>query len=197
MADKEREGLGTNPQWKELLQKKLDNELTGAEVKKVDNYLASSHEAVMEWESLCQLKTLSQEYFARLKNEAPKESIWHEVAKQIQIEKKKAVTKEKTVLADQVKSTEQPEAVVIPLFRRRWVSWGSAVAAMIIGVVSFYLFTFMGNNSIIAQNSCIVESVESKQGSVMVFQDEASGTTYIWLLSAAHTDQEKNGGHST
>ncbi|MCB1195270.1 anti-sigma factor [bacterium] len=185
MAHNEREGLGKDYYWKELLHRKLDGELSEEQKAQVDEYLASSAEAQLEWKTLCQLKSLTQEYFAQAKKNAPQESLWDAVSQQIGQGAGLTVT-------------AQPQRTVItPVFRRRWLTWGTAVAAVFIGAVSFYLFTFWGNKSTIVQNPCIIESVESKKGSVMVFQDDASGTTYIWLLSSMESDHEQHRGNAS
>lgn len=147
-----------------LISAQLDNEISSGEQKRMEDHIAHCAECADLYADLHKNHAVTQGYIDMLRSEAPQVSIADAVMHRIE-------------------AGDKPKLVPFKKRRRAW--WiSSAVAASIILFLGIYLFFYHYSAYNDAKNTCVVESVESKRGSVMVFKDQKTDTTIIWMFSS-------------
>ncbi|RJP59329.1 MAG: hypothetical protein C4541_06270 [Candidatus Auribacter fodinae] len=161
-------------QFQILLSGYMDGELSAEQVKQLEQHSASCPECAELAADLKAVSAVTREYFSGVRQAVQGISIADEVYARLE------------------------EPAVIPMaqprsrnvFMKPWFS--AAVAAGLAIFFGFYFFFPSGKDYNVSQNTCVVDSVETRKGSVMVFKDSATDTTIIWLFSAA-TDMTNSG----
>ncbi len=142
--------------FKKLISAKIDDEIDALQSEKLNRHISECSECKDYYDDLCQMRALTKKLFSGYGSNG---SLWDKISKKIVSENSNIVWYRKKRM---------------PF----WIS--SAVAAT---VLIFSMLFFYGNKYSGIQNKCIVEWVESKKSSVMVYEDVATKTTIIWMLS--------------
>jgi len=157
---------GKHEYFYELLNAKLDNELSENQEIELREYLKRHPECEAVYADFKRVKDYTSKFYSSMKNDISDISLWDKVH-------------------ERIKQDESPSKIISFVKHHKAISWGSsAVAASIMIFFSFYLFLFSPKTYTVKNNKCIINSIESKKSSVMVIKDKKTNTTIIWMISA-------------
>ncbi len=152
-----------------LVSAKIDNEIDANQSNELDQHLLSCAECKLYSDDLCQMQLLTKEVFSEYKSNYSNKSLWSNIASELTSEDDNIIKYDKKRL---------------PF----WISSAVAASLLIFGLLFLSTNKYSG-----VQNKCVVEWVESKRSSVMVYEDVSTKTTIIWMLSSrSGTDKQEN-----
>lgn len=155
--------------FKKLVSAKMDNEIDANQCRELDQHLFSCIECKLYYDDLRQMQLLTKKVFSEYKSNYSNKSLWANIAGQL---------------------TSKDENI-IKYDKKRLPFWISSVVAA--SILIFGLLFLSTNKYSGVQNKCVVEWVESKRSSVMVYEDVSTKTTIIWMLSSqSNTDKKEN-----
>lgn len=148
---------------KELISCKLDGELEKADQIRVEKHIARCADCKDFSDDLTRIHQQTHTLFSTMKESIPGESLWDRIEAQL----------DTPVESDNIVTFRRRSKKIIV-----WIS--TAVAASILLFIGT-LFVIYKINEYSVRNYCVVNSVESKKSSVMMFKDNSTNTTIIWM----------------
>ena len=152
---------------KELLDRFYDNELHEKKYDAVDEHLRTCEECSHEFRKLERVGTMLKEHYERLAASEDLSGIWDRVD---------AATA--TPAVDESEPLVNRFVRMLSIPRPAWAAVGALAIALIL-VLSY----LPGNHrSTFAANDCIIDSVDTEDGSVMVYEVGDTRMKIIWVM---------------
>jgi len=153
--------------FKKLVSAKIDNETDINQRQELDQHLHSCMECKLYYDDLQKIQSLTQKVFSEYKPDYSSISLWDNISEQLPPKNQN----------------------IIKYDKKRLPFWISSVVAASIMIFSLLFFSMNKYSGV--QNKCIVEWVESKKSSVMVYEDVSTKTTIIWMISSPSIASDK------